>query len=236
MTYLGNSVLVVVPARGGSKGISHKNLKVIGGISLVARAAKIAQALPWIDAKILSSDDPQIIAEGKQAGLDVPFIRPVDLARDDSTSADMWRHAWLESEAFYNRRFDVSILLEPTSPLRTVEDIENTLKALLSGDHLAAVTLSPIPAHCAPHKALKIGSSGHVDFFLPDGANYPLRQNVPQLLHRNGLCYAVKRTALVEMKLIIEKMCVPVVIERPVVNIDDPIDLKIAEWLLSQQT
>ncbi len=234
MAVEGRAVLAVVPARGGSKGLPGKNLRHLGGQSLVARAAVAARALDEIDAAVLSTDDAGIAAEGRRHGLDVPFLRPAELSDDSARSVDAWRHAWLESEAHFARRFDVSVLLEPTSPLRTPGDISGTLAALLDGGYDAAATVSPTPAHFAPQKTLTVGSDGHIRFF--DENNWTARrQDAPQYVHRNGLCYAALRETVVDRGMIVERNCVAVVIERPVVNIDDPFDLEFAEFLMARQ-
>lgn len=235
MAFCGYHVLAVVPARGGSKSIPRKNLRHVGGISLVGRAAKIATSMSWIDRAILSTDDQEIADEGRSHGLEVPFIRPDDLAADLSTSVDMWRHAWVESEKHYGMHFDISILLEPTSPLRRSQDIEATMKALLDGDHLAAATVSKAPAHFTPHKCLTIDSQGHIGFYLKNGAQFSIRQKIPCYYFRNGVCYALKRETLLDKGFILEERCAAVVLERPLVNIDEPIDLELAEFLLKRE-
>ena len=234
MSYQGKTVLAVVPARGGSKSIPRKNLCRVGGLSLVARAAQVAHALPWVDARILSTDDDEIAAEGLAHGLDVPFRRPPELAGDRSTSIDMWRHAWLAAEQYFQKRFDLSVLLEPTSPMRRSEDVERTVRMLVEGGHKAAATVSPTPAHFTPHKTLTVSAEGIIGFYLQDGACYSLRQGVPHYYHRNGLCYAVTRHHLVDNGLIIDRDAAAVVVERPVVNIDEPFELELAEFLLER--
>lgn len=228
------TVLAVVPARGGSKSIPRKNLQVIRGLSLVARAGVVASGLEWLDAAVLSTDDPEIAAEGRAHGLDVPFMRPNDLSGDFATSIEMWRHAWRESERSYGRRFDLSILLEPTSPLRQPEDIERTLRTLLDGGHKAAATVSVTPAHYSPHKTLTV-NNGTIGFYHEAGARHAIRQTIPTYFHRNGLCYAVRRSTLLDEGTIIESDCAAVIIDRPVVNIDEQFDLLLADFLLSQQ-
>jgi CMP-N,N'-diacetyllegionaminic acid synthase len=231
----GLSVLAVVPARGGSKSIPRKNLKTVGGISLVARAAQVVAALPMIDAALISTDDPEIAAEAKAHGLDAPFVRPPELSGDGATSVDMWRHAWLAAEAHYGRRFDLSVLLEPTSPLRRPADVERTLRALVDAGAPAAATVSPTPAHYTPQKTLKINDNGEIDFYLEGGAKHSLRQGIPAYYHRNGLCYAVTRDHLVNQGCIIDRGAVAVVVDRRVVNIDEVFELELAEWLLERE-
>jgi CMP-N,N'-diacetyllegionaminic acid synthase len=235
MTPEGLSVLAVVPARGGSKGIPRKNLQPVGGVSLVGRAARVVAELPWIDAAVLSTDDEEIAEEGRSHGLDVPFRRPDELSGDRATSGDMWRHAWLEAERHFGRRFDLSVLLEPTSPLRRPEDVERAVRTLVEGGHPAAVTVSPTPGHFTPHKTLTLSEQGTLGFYLEGGRRFSLRQSIPRYFHRNGLCYAVTRRHLVDDGLIVDGGAAAVVVERPVVNVDEPLDLELAEWLLARE-
>ena len=235
MSFRGLNVLAVVPARGGSKSIPRKNLCKVGGVSLVGRTARVVRSLSWIDRAVLSTDDPEIAEEGRFHGLEVPFLRPEELARDLSSSIDTWRHAWINSEKHYGMQFHLSTLLEPTSPLRRAEDVERTASALLDGEHLAAATVSKAPAHFTPHKCLTVDDEGFIGFYHYEGARYSLRQKIPSYYFRNGACYAVKREALVDKGQILEERCVAVIIDRPLVNIDDPFDLDLAEFLVARE-
>ena len=234
MALQGLTILAVVPARGGSKSIPRKNLAQVGGVSLVGRAGELATGLDWVDRAVISTDDREIAAEAVKHGLDAPFMRPQELARDKSTSNDMWRHAWLASEDYYGMRFDISILLEPTSPLRRIEDVTLTVKTLIDSGHKAAATLSPTQAHFTPHKTLKLDDHGNLKPYLPDGRT-ALRQGIPDYYFCNGICYALHRSTLVDEGHIMEDDCIAVVIDRPLVNIDDPFELELAEWLLARE-
>ncbi len=234
MALHGHTVLAVVPARGGSKAIPRKNLCRVGGLSLVARAGRVAASLPWLDARILSTDDEEIAHEGRGHGLDVPFMRPDALSGDLANSIDMWRHAWLEAEKHYGQRFDISVLLEPTSPLRRAEDITATVELLLSGDYRSAATVSPAPAHFTPQKCLTV-TGGLIGFYHDAGASHSIRQTIPTYYFRNGICYAVRRKTLVEDRTILGEACAANVIERHIVNIDEPFDLELAEFLLQRE-
>lgn len=234
MAFHEQNILAVVPARGGSKGIPRKNLREVGGVSLVGRAGQLANSLDWIDARVLSTDDEDIAREGRAHGLDVPFMRPAEISGDLATSVDMWRHAWLAAEAHYGMRFDISILLEPTSPLRTADDITATVTALIDGDCKAAATVSPAPAHFTPQKCLTV-SDGKIGFYHAAGASHSIRQTIPNYYFRNGICYALRRHTLVEEGKVLGDDCVAVIIERPIVNIDEPFDLELAEFLLQRE-
>lgn len=230
MTWRGRSVLAVVPARGGSKGIPRKNLRLVGGRSLVAHAADIVKQLPWLDAAVLSTDDPEIVREGARYGLEAPFLRPEELASDSALGVDTWRHAWLMSEASHGRQFDCSVLLQPTSPLRRPADVEGALERMLSGNHSAAATVSRVRGHYVPEKMLRI-DNGILSFLHPEGARHSNRQSAAPRYIRNGLCYAAMRDAVVVSRQIVERDCVAVITEGYVANIDEPIDLAIADYL-----
>ena len=221
----------IIPARGGSKGILRKNLQEVGGLSLVARAARVARSLPWIDQAIVSTDDQEIAEEGRRHGLDVPFLRPAALAGDSAAAAPAWQHAWLASEAHYGCRFDLSVWLQPTSPFRKPEDVERTVRALVEGGRRAATTVSRVPGHFTPHKILTMDGAGRLAHYRPEGAQVVARQQIPPYWYRNGLCYAVTRETLVERGHIIEEDCAGVVVDGYVVNIDEPIELEIARLL-----
>jgi CMP-N-acetylneuraminic acid synthetase len=233
MAFSGLTVLAVVPARGGSKGIPRKNLARVAGKTLIEHAALVVKALPWLDAAVLSTDDEEIAAEGLRCGLPVPFRRPPELAADTAGAVEMWRHAWLECERLHGRTFDLSILLEPTSPLRKPQDVEQTIAALVEKQRAAAVTVSRVPAHYAPEKTLLI-QEGIIGFTVPAGARIRQRQQLPAYYHQNGACYAVRRATLVDQGHLIDHDCAAVIIERPLVNIDEPLDLELAEHLAAR--
>lgn len=235
MSLENKKILAVIPARGGSKGIPRKNLARLGGRSLIAHAAGVAAELDWLDFAVLSTDDDEMAEEGRRQGLQVPFMRPAELAADRSTAVDMWRHAWLASETHCGARFDISVLLEPTSPMRRADDVTRTVRALLESGCSSAVTVSRTPAHFTPERTLCVNDEGHLRPYLEDGLRYTSRQMIPDYFYRNGLTYAVTREGLVDRGGIIQEDTLAVPVERPVVNIDDPMDLAWAEFLLQQQ-
>jgi CMP-N-acetylneuraminic acid synthetase len=235
MSFRGHSLLAVVPARGGSVGIPGKNLKPVRGQSLVARAARAILETGFADRAVCSTDDKAIAEEAKRHGLHVPELRPAELSGSLAKSVDVWAHVWRDMEQRDGRRYELSILVEPTSPLRRPQDIEATLNALVSTGARAAATVSPTPAHYTPHKTLTISADERIGFYLQDGARFALRQNIPAYYHRNGVCYAARRDTVVERGQILEEDCVPVILDRPLVNIDEPFDLELAEFLAARE-
>lgn len=235
MSLENKTLLAVIPARGGSKGIPRKNLSRIAGRSLIARAADVVAGLDWLDYSVLSTDDEEIAEEGRRHGLPVPFMRPPELAGDRATAVDMWQHAWRASEAYYGTRIDISVLLEPTSPLRRPADVLKTVRMLVKSGNSSAVTVSRTPAHFTPERTLCIDDRGHLKPYLEEGLRYTSRQMIPAYYYRNGLTYAVTREALLDQGRIIQDDTIAVPIERPVVNIDEPLDLAWAEFILQQE-
>lgn len=235
MAWQGQSLLAVVPARGGSKGIPGKNLRQVGGMSLVARVAEICRQSRWIDRAIISTDDEDIAAEAHAHGLDAPFLRPPELSDDAASSLDAWQHAWDRCEQIDQRRYDLGLLLEPTSPLRRHDDIERCLTAFEDPSHMAAATVSRTPGHYTPHKTLVQDADGSIGFYLANGPSYANRHLIPSYFHRNGLCYAVRRETLMDKGCILEDRCAAVLIDRPVVNIDEAFDLELADYLMERQ-
>jgi CMP-N-acetylneuraminic acid synthetase len=222
------NVLAVIPARGGSKGIPRKNLKTISGKTLIQHAYEVTKELTWIDATVLSSEDDEIIAHGLELGIDTPYRRPDELATDHAKSIDAWQHAWLACEHHHNKIFDISILLEPTSPMRTATDIKNVVDLLIETNANTVATVSKTPGHYTPHKTLEISKDGYIKSYIKDGLKYSIRQQIPDYFHRNGICYATTRESLIEQSNLMEKNCLPYLIDRFVINIDEPSDLKIA--------
>lgn len=234
MTWQGKTVLAVVPARGGSKGIPRKNLRTVGGLSLIGHAARVAKECAWIDRALLSTDDEELAAEGRAHGLDVPFMRPAQHATDDAAGASVWRHAWLAAEKHYGMRFDLSVYLQPTTPIRHAREVEATLRAMVEGGYAAATTVSPVPGHFTPQKILTLEGDGRLGFYLPEG-QVVARQHAPRYWYRNGLCYAAVRAQVAGKGHIMEGSVAGVPIERPVVNIDEPVELLLAEALWREE-
>jgi CMP-N-acetylneuraminic acid synthetase len=231
----GERVLAVVPARGGSVGIPRKNLATLGGMSLIARAAKVVAEVRSVTQAVLSTDDADMAEEGRRHGLGTPFMRPPELARADSSASDVLRHAWIESERSYQVRFDYALYLEPTSPLRLPADVEKSLQALIDSECDSAVTISPSPAHFTPHKCHMVGADGRLQFYLAEGRDISARQQIPPYYFRNGVAYALRREPFFRTGRIMGENTLAIVLDRPLVNIDEPFELELAEWLLSRE-
>jgi CMP-N,N'-diacetyllegionaminic acid synthase len=229
--YLGKKVLAVVPARSGSKGVPDKNMKILGGLSLIARAAECLNELDWLDAKVLSTDSNRYADEGKKYGLQVPFLRPDLLSSDTSTAIDTMVHSLQESEKVFDTEFDILLIIEPTSPFRMALDIEGVCRELVENNVDSVVCVSPLDSKCHPAKAL-IMQNNKLQHYEQRGKDITARQELETLYARNGICYAITKECLLNNKDIITDKTRAFLIERHIVNIDKPIDIEWAEFLI----
>lgn len=229
----GRRVLAVVPARSGSKGIPDKNVQLLDGCSLLGWAGRTLRACPSVDRAIVSTDSRAYAAEAERHGLAAPFLRPPDLSRDTSGAVETMIHALEATQAHYGERYDVVLIVEPTCPLRVPADIEGALGLLVEHDADSVVTVSRLDSKYHPHKILKVDHE-RLSFYDPAGKEVVMRQTLSPLYYRNGACYAIRSSCLVERRVIISENTRPYVIDRPLVNIDTPEELEMARLLMSR--
>lgn len=226
-------ILAVIPARAGSKGIPRKNLRWVGDNTLIGHACQIATRCPSVHRVVVTSDDMEMGQEGLRNGADVFILRPSDLATDNANAADVWRHAWIEAERELDESYDISVLLQPTSPTRTIEDVEETIARLVTTGASAAVTVSPVPKHFAPHKLLQVTDKGTIAPVLPGSIPNIRRQDVPDTYWLNGHCYAARRESFLRDGVVLPDDAVPIVLDRAIANIDEIQDLEEALRLVA---
>jgi CMP-N,N'-diacetyllegionaminic acid synthase len=229
----GDSVLAIVPARSGSKGIPGKNMRSVGGLSLIARAGDVLSSIAWIDRRVISTDSASYAEEGRAHGLDAPFLRPETLSHDHAGALETVVHALETCERLDRRIYNLIVLTEPTSPLRRPEDVEATVRSMLESGADSAMTVSVVDTKYHPEKVFRI-VNGVVRFYAPAGGGVTRRQQLESLYSRNGLCYCFRRETLMTKGSLITENTIPVITTRAVVNIDEPLDLLWAEFLLKR--
>lgn len=227
-------VLGVVPARGGSKSIRRKNLKPLLGRPLIAYTISEAKMAKRLGRVIVSSEDDEILEVSRRYGAETPFIRPQELATDEALAIDVMRHAVISVEKEEGMRYDVAVMLQPTTPLRTAEDIDLCVEKLLSTGADSVISVVDVgPNH--PLRMKTIEGDKLIDYEDETVENLP-RQKLPPLYIRNGAIYATKRDVLIEAMSFKGKDCraylMPV--ERSV-NIDDETDMALAEVLMKRR-
>jgi CMP-N,N'-diacetyllegionaminic acid synthase len=219
--------LGLIPARGDSKGVPRKNVRPLAGKSLLQRTFEVACEVGELDRIILSTDDEEIAGLGRELGIEVPFLRPPQLARDDAPMIDVAIHAlrFLQDQDYTP---DALLLLQPTSPLRRPAHIRVAVRLL--GDNDSVCSVIPLPKDVCPHFVMQIGADGFLQYFMPDGAGYTRRQDVPQAYQRDGTIYLTRTRTILEERSFYGERCQPLVIDPAnSLNIDEPADWAEAE-------
>lgn len=228
-------VLAIVPARGGSKGIRLKNLRVVAGQSLLARTLALASSLPEISQVCVSTDHPDIKAAALEFDGVTVVDRPSELSGDRVADSPVLKHALEATEALLNMCFDIVLMLQVTSPLRDARDIRECLEALAKDDGDAAWTVSPTELHFHPLKQLVVDDAGNMDLYDSRGLEIVARQQLTPVFHRNGSCYALRRDFLMSSVTLFSPGKSRAIISEGVrVNIDTEEDLVLAEELLAE--
>lgn len=203
-------VLALVPARGGSKGIPGKNIRPLAGRTLLEYVARAAAESGVIDRVVLSTDDEAIAAEGRRLGLDVPFLRPPELAADDTAMLPVIEHA-VAALGEKGWAPGIIVLLQPTSPLRRPSHIRAAVKELRSSGADSVVTVVELPRHLSPDYVMRV-DDGRLVPFLPEGARVTRRQDARPAFVRDGTVYAFWLRTLAATHSIYGRDCRPLII------------------------
>ena len=225
-----NNILYLIPARGGSKGIPGKNIKPLAGRPLIAYSIEVARQIAANKADIcISTNDQQIAAVAASEGVEVPFIRPEWLATDTCGTYEVLIHAL----DFYQERgtkYDTLVLLQPTSPLRTADDVRGAL-ALYTPDIDMVVSVKEAATN-PYYNAYETDANGFLHISKGDG-RYTRRQDAPKVWEYNGAVYVINVASLRQMRLgeFRRRRCYVMPATRSI-DLDTPLDWIIAETLI----
>ena len=229
------SIVAFIFARGGSKGLPGKNIRPLGGKPLIAWSIEHARAVPRIERVIVSTDSDEIAKVARQYGAEVPFMRPEELARDDSPEWLAWRHALNYMVEAEGRLPELMVSIPATAPLRLPLDIENCLDEYEKGK--ADMVISVTDAHCSPYfNMVKENTDGTVALVIPPSTTLTRRQDAPIVYDMTTVAYVVKPEFVLTHQSHFEgRVCaVHVPLERAI-DIDTLMDFKMAEFFLSQK-
>jgi len=228
-------ILGLIPARGGSKGVPRKNIRLVAGKPLLeytADAALTALAGGTLSRVILSTEDEEIAQVGRQCGLDVPFMRPAALARDDTHSLAVIQHAirFLQDAG---ESYDALCLLQPTTPLRTADDIVRAAKLLADTGADSVISLVRVGEH--PARMRMVDDEGRVsDLPFVETVEGQTRQTLPPLYLLAGSIYLTRMSVVMEQGTLRGKDSRALIIpEERAINIDTMMDLFLAEHLIT---
>jgi CMP-N,N'-diacetyllegionaminic acid synthase len=228
-------VLGIITARGGSKGIPRKNIRFLGAKPLLQYTAEAALGAKRLTRVILSTDDEEIAEVGRQCGLGVPFMRPSELARDETPTLPVLQHAVRELEA-EGESYDAICLLQPTTPFRRSEDIDACIELLAQSGAGCVMTVLPVPAEHNPHWVYFRNRDGLLHLSTGEETPIPRRQMLPLAYHREGSVYVTRRDILMEQNSLYGSSVAGHLVDSSrSVNLDTPGDWERAETLLLQR-
>ena len=184
-------VLAVIPARGGSKGVPGKNIKILGNKTLLQYTFDSAKASTLLAKIILSSEDAGIIAVASALGIEVPFVRPSELATDAAKSIDVIQHAvsFLEDRGEY---FDAVCLLQVTSPFREKDFLDRAIQKFIATDVDTLISVLPVPHEYNPHWVFEENELGNLFIATGEQEIISRRQELPKAFYRDGALYITK--------------------------------------------
>jgi len=227
-------ILAVIPARGGSKGVPRKNVRLLAGKPLLAYSVEAALAVrDRLTRVIISTDDPAIADAGRACGAEVPFLRPADLGGDRIPMVPVLQHAVGAIEALDGQRLDWVLLLQPTAPLRSAEDIRAAVALAEAGGCDSVISVVQVFA-VHPILMKRIEGDLLLPFCLEEKEGTRRQDYQPPAYMRNGAIYLTRREVLMERGSIWGKVIRPYVMpEERSVSIDNELDFKLAELMLA---
>lgn len=219
-------ILVVIPARGGSKGLPGKNIKNLCGKPLITYSIDVARAITSDDNICVSTDDQKIIDVVEKYGLHVPFVRPIELASDTASTSDVLLHA-IKFYEDKEKKYDKILLLQPTSPLRTVDQVKEAISLYRNDiDMIVSVTKSHAPAVLCNEN-----ESGYVNLVYNKHAGG--RQSLPTFYEFNGAIYVINVASLKQKGLgDFDKRVKYVMSKETSIDIDDIYDFMLIESIM----
>lgn len=223
----GKKILALIPARGGSKGVPGKNIRMMGGKPLLGWTIDAAKKSQFIDRLILSSEDEEIISVARECGCEVPFVRPPELAADDAPGIAPVLHA----VGALDEKYDYLVLLQPTSPFRQTEDIDGAIRCCIENQADSCVSVTKSEKH--PAWMFYLTDAGALSPVLDADSNATHRQQLDSVYALNGAVYVVDIPTLLKH----EKLFFPdstLAYSMPVehsMDIDTPFDFTLCELI-----
>jgi len=231
-----HNILAIIPARGGSKGIPRKNIIEINGKPLIEYTIRAAKKTQLISELVVSTEDPEIANICTELGCKVPFLRPAELATDSTLSLPVIQHALKEVETLNKQLYDIIVMLQPTTPLRSSEDIDQGISLLLETNADSVVSVVDVEGYHPFRMKRMIGDNQLINYIDQGFEDMRPRQTLPKVYLRSGALYITRRDILLSKNSFIGDDCRGLIIppERAI-NIDTQADLKFAEYLLKSK-
>ena len=225
------SVLGIIPARGGSKGVKRKNMSILGGKPLIDYTVIAAKESKHLTEFILSSDDREIIDHCVGLGVNVPFTRPPDLATDSSPTLDVVLHSISYFET-HGKDFQAVMVLQPTTPFRTSEMIDQAIETFVNSGSSSLVSIVDVGAN-HPHRMYSVDDKHNMYPVISTDDPMLARQKLPKFFIRSGDIYLISVEELKRTKKLVGDAPLGFILDaNETVNIDTEMDLIIAQNML----
>jgi len=220
--------ICIIPARSGSKGIPKKNIKILNNKPLIQYSFETAVRSKLFDKIVLSTDSNEIAEVGKKIGLEVPFLRPTEIATDEAPMIDVIKHTINFFSESYNP--DIICILQPTSPFRDVKDLIKGHKLILNEECDSVVSVEQMPSQYSPYSAMKI-INNKLKLLIKDDKPATRRQDLEDVYLRSGCFYFVQIKTLLQKKSLYGDICLPII-----TNNQNTIDLDtLDDWEKAKQ-
>lgn len=225
-------ILAIIPARGGSKGITRKNIKELNRKPLIAYTIEAAKKSKYIDKIVVSTEDEEIAKISESFGANVPYLRPGELAKDDTPGLDPILHC-IQWHKDNSENYDYAMCLQCTSPMRTVQQIDEAIDRLINSDYDALVSVCE--SEISPYWMKKV-EDGILKDFVEEAPFYARRQDMPKVYRLNGAIYIAKTEMLINLKTWYSEKTLPYIMDNITsTDIDNLLDFKFAEFLMKEK-
>ena len=226
-------ILAIICCRKGSKGVAGKNIRPLHGKPLIVYTIDVAKKCSLINDILISTDSEEIAAIGKLSGINVPFIRPANLATDTSSKWPVFIHALEEYEKQTGKSVEYLVDLDVTVPLKTVEDIEGAIKKALNNPAADVIITGYEPERNPYFNMMQVSGNGFAEMVKKSDKTIVRRQDAPEVYSLTPAAYVIKKSALYNFEHWSKAKCMvhPIPRERAV-DIDTEIDFKIVEFLM----
>ncbi|MEM9528161.1 MAG: acylneuraminate cytidylyltransferase family protein [Bacteroidota bacterium] len=225
-------ILGLIPARGGSKGVPRKNIRLLGGVPLLEWTVREALATALFPRVMVSTESEEIAAIARNAGATVPFLRPDDLASDTAKSIDVVIHALAELERL-GETYDAVCLLQPTTPFRSASLIQAAIKKFSSGNYTGLVSVVEVPTHYNPYWTFIPNSNGDLKLATGETKIISRRQDLPPAFIRDGAIYLTKTEVIKHKNFFGDRLGYVSNHDQWQVNIDSLADWEKAEEIVT---
>ena len=227
------NILGIIPARGGSKGVPRKNIKLLGGKPLIAYTIDSAKESKYLADVVVSTEDEEIAAVSRENGAKVPFLRPAELARDATPTLPVLKHC-LEYFLAQGVQYEAVCILQATSPFRSRAMIDTCIDKFKQAKADTLISVKKVPDHYNPHWVFEEKGQDLFQISTGEKSIIPRRQQLPDTFYRDGMIYLVKSKLILEKNTLYGERISAFATDGENINIDTMEDWYLAEAFVKE--